>query len=313
VPNKIVVIGGSAGSIQALVEIVKVLPADLPAAVFVVVHIPANQKSHLCDIFAFKGSLPTVEVSKTLPIECGKIYCAAPDHHMMVEDSRVFAWRGPKEDNHRPSINPLFRSAAQAFGPNVIGVVLSGALDDGTAGLWLIKQRGGIAIVQDPRTAPVPEMPESVLKYVEADHVLNVDQIGPLLEKLARGSTEGGTPALAGMENEAMESKILLEARCPACQGPLSEIRFGKIREFRCMVGHSYSPQNILEAQSDAEENALWSAVAALEESASLIRKMLPDAGPDSAVHLNRQIEKRLQLAKEARSIIERLDAIEKS
>jgi two-component system chemotaxis response regulator CheB len=187
VRHEIIAIGGSAGSIPALRQITAALPANCPAAVFAVIHIPANIRSYLSEVLGFSGPLPAVQVKESMAIKPGKIYVAAPDFHMLIEHGRVFPWRGPKEDRHRPAINPLFRTAAETYGSSVVGVVLSGALNDGSAGLWKVKQHGGMAVVQNPRTAQVPDMPESVLEYVEPDHVLDSQEIGPLLMKLSCG------------------------------------------------------------------------------------------------------------------------------
>jgi two-component system chemotaxis response regulator CheB len=308
--REIIAIGGSAGSLSALTQIIETLPAECSAAVFVVIHIPSYQKSHLAEVLASKGPVPAIQVSESQSIQGGKVYVAPPDSHMLIERGRVLPWRGPKEDRHRPAINPLFRSAAESYGSNVVGVVLSGALQDGSAGLWKIKQRGGLAVVQDPQTAPVRDMPESVLKYVEADHVLSSQDIAALLVRLSCDSSEN---RLTGsmMDKDSMETKVLLEARCPDCQGPLSEVHYGDVHEFRCLVGHSFSPQNILQAQSEVEENALWSAVVTIEESITLIRRLMPHLPSADAGRLEEQMEKRSQLAKEARRIIERLDSLQ--
>jgi two-component system chemotaxis response regulator CheB len=310
VDREIIAIGGSAGSLTALTEIVRAMPAGCPAAVFVVIHIPSHQKSHLAEVLASNGTFPATQVTDSQPIRYRRIYVAPPDSHMLIENGRVFPWRGPKEDGHRPAINPLFRSVAESYGSRAVGVILSGALEDGSAGLWRIKQRGGLAVVQDPRSAAVRDMPESVLKYVEADHILNSQEIGPLLLRLSCDST-GDRGAASVMNKDSMETKVLLEARCPDCQGPLSEVRYGTVHEFRCLVGHSYSPQNILQAHSETEENAVWSAVAAIEESITLMRRIMPHLPPTAAKRLEGQIEKRLELAREARRIIERLDSMQ--
>jgi two-component system chemotaxis response regulator CheB len=308
--REIIAIGGSAGSLSALTEIMAALPSDCSAAVFVVIHIPSYQKSHLAEVLAAKGAFPAIQVSESQPIQKGKVYVAPPDSHMLIDVGRVYPWRGPKEDRQRPAINPLFRSAAESYGAKVVGVVLSGALQDGSAGLWKIKQRGGLAVVQDPQTAPVRDMPESVLEYVEADHVLNSQGIGSLLQKLSCDSA-GNRPVDSRLETDSMETKVLLEARCPDCQGPLSEVRYGDVHEFRCLVGHAFSPQNILQAQSEVEENALWSAVAAIEESITLIRRLLPHLPSTARKPFEEQIAKRFELAREARNIIERLDSMQ--
>ena len=168
----IVVIGASAGGIEALRELVSELPADLPAALFVVVHIQPYAVSRLPEILSRAGALPATHASNGEPIQPGHIYVAPPDRHLLVRQGRIALSRGPRENHSRPAIDPLFRSAARAYGSRVIGVVLSGALYDGSMGLLVVKTRGGMAIVQDPREAAVDSMPRSALRLVEADAVL---------------------------------------------------------------------------------------------------------------------------------------------
>jgi two-component system chemotaxis response regulator CheB len=184
----IVVIGASAGGLEALQLLVAGLPLDFGAAVFVVVHTPPWYRSELPAILSRSGRIPAVHPIHQQLIEPGHIYIAPPDYHLLTQDSRIQLWRGPKENRHRPAINVLFRSAAVAYGERVIGIVLSGSLDDGAAGLWWIKKQGGIGVVQDPSDARFPDMPRAVLEHVEVDYVLPASEIGPLLGDLTAGS-----------------------------------------------------------------------------------------------------------------------------
>src|SRR5688572_30825396 len=184
-PRDIVVIGASAGGVEALREVVAGLPPQLPAAVCVVTHLPPARESQLARVLARAGPLRVVEVRAETPIEKGVIYVATPNRHLVVAKSVVASEMGPRENRHRPSVDVLFRSAAAAFGPRVIGVVLSGALDDGTAGLQAIKAADGIAVVQDPQDARMPSMPLHALRSVEVDHCVPAEEIGPLLMQLA--------------------------------------------------------------------------------------------------------------------------------
>jgi two-component system chemotaxis response regulator CheB len=165
------------------------LPPDLQAAVFVVVHIPAWHRSELPQILNRRSSLSVSHPAPNQGIEAGHVYVAPPDHHMLLRDSRIELWRGPKEDRHRPSINALFRSAAVEWRERAMGAILSGALDDGVAGLYWIKKYGGITIVQDPTTATAPSMPVAALQHVNADFVLAPTAMGPLLGNLIGTST----------------------------------------------------------------------------------------------------------------------------
>lgn len=193
--HDIIAIGASAGGVEALTKLVRGLPKDLPAAVFVVVHIPASGTSLLPQILSAQGTLPAVQAVDGQAVEPGRIYLAPPDHHLLLEDSRMRCRRGPRENRTRPAIDPLFRTAAQAYGPRVAGVVLSGTLQDGTAGLSAIKQAGGVAVVQDPQEALFPSMPESALRRVPVDYVLPVPEISPLLARLARPPQDGSGPS----------------------------------------------------------------------------------------------------------------------
>jgi two-component system chemotaxis response regulator CheB len=183
--HDIIVVGASAGGVEALVTLIHALPRKLSAAVFVVLHIPAQSPDFLPSILQRAGTHEVVHSTDGMTIEHERIYVAPPDYHMLVERDRVRVVRGPKENRHRPAIDPLFRSAAQAYGPRVVGVILTGALDDGTAGLLAVKRRGGIAVVQNPSEAMYPSMPSSALAHVEVDHVLSLAGIGPLLGHLA--------------------------------------------------------------------------------------------------------------------------------
>jgi len=184
----IIVVGASAGGIEAITQVTSALPADFPAAMLVVVHLPPWHESDLARIIDNRSNIPARQASGGEPIEPGNIYVAAPDQHMLVEHDRIQLWRGPRENRSRPAINPLFRSAAVAYGPRVAGVILTGVLDDGSAGLWWVKHFGGAAVVQDPADAQFPDMPHNALKYVTADHVVRLSAMGPLLVCLADGT-----------------------------------------------------------------------------------------------------------------------------
>jgi two-component system chemotaxis response regulator CheB len=186
----IIVIGTSAGGVQALISLVSDLPKNLPAAVFIVLHVPTNAPSFLPDILARDSRLPIAHATDGELITRGKIYVAPPNHHLMMENGHVELVRGPKENLHRPSIDALFRSAARWAGPRVIGVVLTGARHDGTVGMRTVKQRGGITIVQDPLEAPFPSMPMSVMQSIKVDYSLPLREIAPLLSKLSREVVE---------------------------------------------------------------------------------------------------------------------------
>ena len=304
--HDIVAIGASAGGVSVLKSLVEGLPADPPAAVFVVMHLPPEAPSMLPRILSRAGPLEAVWPEDGDPIQNGRIYVAPPNLHMLLENGTIRLSRGPKENLHRPAVDPLFRTAALAYGPRAVGVVLSGALDDGTAGLRAIKRRGGVAVVQDPEEALVPGMPQSALRYVDVDHRLPVDKIAPLLSRLARepaiqkGAKEG---ALLVPDDMEFESKIagldptvidsgdhpgeLSAFSCPECTGPLYEIRDGELLRFRCRVGHAYTTESVLEEKSEVLEDALYLALNTLEEGAIISDRMAAsshDRGHDRLV-----------------------------
>ncbi|MEA2723494.1 MAG: two-component system, chemotaxis family, protein-glutamate methylesterase/glutaminase [Gemmatimonadales bacterium] len=183
--HDIIAVGFSAGGIEALARLVSALPRDLPASLFVVHHFPADRVSALPNILRRSGDLPAIHPAHGQRIERGLIYIAPPDRHLLIEGSRIHLTRGPRENGHRPAIDPLFRSAARAFGPRVVAVLLSGALDDGVAGLDAVKRRGGVTVVQDPGDALCPSMPRSAIQRVAVDHVVPSAELAPLLTLLA--------------------------------------------------------------------------------------------------------------------------------
>jgi two-component system, chemotaxis family, protein-glutamate methylesterase/glutaminase len=282
----IVVIGASAGGVEALAGLVRQLPADLGAAVFVVLHLSADHKSVLPRILSSAGPLAAKHARNGEAIVPNRIYVARPDHHLLVHEGRVRVVRGPRENGHRPAIDPLFRTAAYTFGARVIGVVLSGALDDGTAGLVAIKSQGGLAVVQDPNDALVDAMPRSALENVDVDHVLSVTELGKLLPRLVGETVETlGTARSAVLEVEsALQLKGSTEGTlrvgqpsslaCPDCGGVLNEVNDGDLLRFRCRVGHAFAPETLYTEQRTHLEGALWAALRASEEQAALSRRM---------------------------------------
>jgi two-component system chemotaxis response regulator CheB len=294
-----IVIGASAGGVEALAEVVAGLPADLPAAVFVVLHIPPYVASSLPKILARSGSLPAVHPHDGATIKAGVIYVAPPDHHLLIEENQIAVKKGPKENRFRPSIDALFRSAAYVYGPRAIGVVLSGALDDGTSGLWSIKRLGGITVVQQPNQARFESMPRSALEYVEIDHTLPSTEIGALLghlvgeQSVPRAAMEDNLKSQMAKEiqiaadDEAfqkgiMEMGALTPFTCPECHGVLVRIAEGKMSRFRCHTGHAYTDSALLEAVMETTGQMLWQVIRSLEESTMLLNHMghhLKDAG----------------------------------
>lgn len=283
----IVVVGGSAGSIEVLADFVGGLPPDFPGSIFVVVHFPGSVRSTLPHILNRSGALPAHHPRDGESIEPGRIYVAPPDSHLHVSDGHVRLTRGPKENGHRPALDPLFRTAALSYGPRVVGVVLSGNLNDGTAGLLRIKQRGGLAMVQDPETALYQGMPRSAIEHVAVDHVLPVQEISALVAQLAsrpaeslevRGMSEEPTSDAnadeVAMSDRQRQPGLPSTMSCPECHGVLWEVNDEELVQFRCRVGHAYSAEALLVHQSEQLEAALWTGLRALEEHSALARRL---------------------------------------
>jgi len=286
-PQKdIIAIGASAGGIEALKTVVADLPADLPASIFIVVHIGIYGLGILPEILAHCGPLPASNANDWQKFQPGRIYVAPPDHHLLLDRGGFMRiTRGPKENFCRPAVDPLFRSAATEFGARVTGVVLTGGLDDGTAGLWAIKERGGTAIVQDPSEALAPSMPASALRHVAVDHRVRLEELAPLLAHIAGSPAEQkGDPVPERLE---IEVKIASEDHaldrgiielgdpslyaCPECHGVLLQLKEGTNIRFRCHTGHAYSLESLLAEFTDKTEDALWSAIRAIEETVILL------------------------------------------
>lgn len=288
-----IAIGASAGGIEPLTRILGGLQADLPAAVMVVVHGPSGSRSALPSVLTRAGPLPAHHPTDGERIHLGRVYVAVPDRHLLVQDGILRLSSGPQVNRTRPAIDPLFQSAAVSHGPQVIGVVLSGALDDGTAGLAAIKNQGGITIVQDPDDAVFPSMPQSAIEAVAPDHTLPTDEIGELLVRLVTSMPVTNRrqvpmphphPVIQETAVQGAEVPSVEEAEdppgevspfgCPDCGGTLWQIDQNGVLVFHCRVGHTFSPRHLLDAQADGVENGLWQAFRGLEEQASLARRL---------------------------------------
>jgi two-component system chemotaxis response regulator CheB len=280
--HDIVVIGASAGGVEALTRLVRDLPPGLPASLFVVCHLPPSHRSVLSDILSRSGPLLATFAIDGEEFHPGHIYLAPPDYHLLLgEGQRVRLNRGPRENRHRPAVDPLFRSAAQLYGRRVIGVVLSGGLNDGAAGLLAVRAAGGLAIVQDPSDAEVSAMPINAARIAGADHSVPLDRLGPLLVELILQSLRkpGGSAMTDAFEkmpdlvNADMSEQVRNERRgrvsvytCPECGGALWQVDESQLVQFRCHVGHVYNGETLLEDQAGALEAALWTAVRTFKE-----------------------------------------------
>jgi len=284
--HDLVVIGASAGGVEALRDIARQLPEDFPAAVLTVVHFPADGTSMLPLILSRRGRLPAVHAEDGAEIRPGTIYVAPPDRHLLVVGGRLHLSRGPRENGHRPAVDPLFRSAALAYGTRVVAVVLSGNLDDGTAGMAAVRRHGGVTVAQDPADALYPGMPSSAVSAGVAQHVVPLADVPALLVELANTEAQEAAPvddtldryedAVTGMRQVPPLGDPPGEAAglvCPECRGSLFEIRDGELVRYRCRVGHTYGGETLLEKQTEQVEEALWTALQVLNERASLSRR----------------------------------------
>ena len=315
--HDIVVIGASAGGVEALSTLVAELPRSLRAAVFVVLHV-SRGRSVLPEILTRAGRLPAAHPADGDRIEYGQIYVARPDHHLTLEEGVIRVVHGPTENGYRPAVDPLFRSAARVYGPRVVGVILTGALDDGTAGLAAVKEAGGVAVVQDPDEAFASSMPRSARAFVPVDHVLPVREIGVLIAGLTNEQT-GSRPTAEGPHVRAIETdlgppNIALDGSdrpgkvsvftCPECHGTLWEADERGIVRFRCRVGHVYSPESMLSAQTDSVDRALWVALRSLEERAALTHRLSERARIRNHAWVSKAFEERALAADEHAAVL---------
>jgi two-component system, chemotaxis family, protein-glutamate methylesterase/glutaminase len=321
---RIVVVGASAGGVQSLQAFVAGLPADLNAAVFVVLHIAPYTTSHLAHILDRCGPLPAVHAQDGEEIRPGRIYVASPDHHLLVEGERVGVKHGPKENRFRPSVDALFRSAAYMHKERVIGIVLSGLLNDGTSGLWSVKRFGGTTVVQDPREAAVDSMPLSALAEVEIDHVLPAAEIGSLVGKLVQEPPRAAVQvpqdvaermevevAVAGSAN-GFQRGILRHGEttaltCPECHGALSRITEGRLTRFRCHTGHGFTADALISGITHTAEEALWNATRALEEGVMLLDEMAHQLEEQGRSDEAAQLKRRAQVMQQRASAVQEL------
>jgi two-component system chemotaxis response regulator CheB len=287
----IFVIGGSKGSGEVLRRMVGGLPQGLTASVFVTTHIPAHGNPYMLELLSKRSPLPIVEAEDGRPIEPGHIYMAVPDRHLMVSETAMLLGVGPRENMCRPSIDPLFRSAAQAFGPRAVGVILTGMLNDGAAGLATIKACGGLAVVQHPADAVSSEMPLAALGATEVDHLTTGDNLAELLATLAEAEAGPGVAPPRDLQLEIdiaagrySGSDMLQEiadpvaTTCPECRGALSYVRESRPMRFRCQIGHAVTADHLFKAQERGVEAALGIALRVMEERAELVERMKEDA-----------------------------------
>lgn len=318
--HHVITIGTSAGGVQALTTIIKLLPKGFPASIHIVQHMSTEAPSNLATVLEKAGQLPVAFAKDRELIQPSRIYLAPPDRHLLLEKERVRVIRGPRENRMRPAIDPLFRSAAVAYRSYATGVILTGMLDDGTAGLQAIKACGGMAIVQDPQEAKYPSMPESAISVVAVDRIVPLKEIPQILIERVRQTPpivreippdlllEVPIPQDAITPPETM-AKIgtPVAQSCPSCGGPLWQIGQDPLLRYRCYVGHAFTSKALIREQSEATEKALWIALRTLEERSRLLKTMSDRYAQNGSASLAKVHQERSQEALEHSILIRNL------
>jgi two-component system chemotaxis response regulator CheB len=316
----VVVVGASAGGVEALMRLARSIPPDFPLPILVVLHVPATGPSVLPQILQRAGALPAAHAADGMALDGGGFVIAPPDRHMRVSGTTIELGRGPRENGHRPAIDPLFRSAAEAYGSRAAGVVLSGSLDDGTIGLFCIKEAGGATLAQDPQDALFPAMPANAIAYARPDYILPVEEIVDTLVRLSAGSAgrPGKEVSLSNDQApdpsaENAEPGELAPFACPDCGGTLWERREGETVSYRCRVGHAFTINSLLARHDDALDRLLWAAYRALEERAAMARRvarLLGERGrSESSARFEQQAERSAAQATELKALLDALEA----
>jgi two-component system chemotaxis response regulator CheB len=309
--HDIIVIGASAGGIEALKKMTRELPRSISAAIFIVVHISNESKNLLPEILNRESPLECLLAQDNKSFRQGKIYVARNDCHLEIRNARTFVTMEPRENGFRPSIDTLFRSAAYAYGPRVIGVILTGLLDDGSAGILAVKKMGGISIIQDPKDALFSEMPQNALNYIKTDHCAPLSKIPSLLIQLSGLKNRQKSKSIISKEvrkafrlnNSRDQKKKTNEIfTCPFCHGPLAEEHERKLIRYRCKVGHILSPESLVATQSEDLDRTLWASMRALEERRLLIEKLaqkMPKTFDRNYKERSEQIGRHIKLLKQ--------------
>jgi two-component system, chemotaxis family, protein-glutamate methylesterase/glutaminase len=301
VARNIIAVGASAGGFEAIQKVVSGLPADLHAAVFITQHLSERGEGILPEILNRIGLLPALHPWEETSIQMGTIYVAPPDYHLLLTPDSVHLGHGPKENLQRPCINTMFRSAASSHGNRVAGVLLTGLLDDGSAGLWEIQQHGGATVVQDPDEAAYRSMPENAIRGLNVQYIVRLAEMAPLLTRLTMGDkSEFKRPQPSHVSEEPITQA------CPECGGVMRLVKLGNLREYSCHVGHRFGLKTMISEKSRTIERAIWSALAQSEELTTLLEEAKPELDPNTAASLQKEIEERAREQGVLRKLIER-------
>jgi two-component system, chemotaxis family, protein-glutamate methylesterase/glutaminase len=298
----VIVIGASAGGFEALQRLVAGFPRDLQAAVFVSLHLSERSANMLPGILNRAGPLPASTPWEDSPIQMGRIYVAPPDCHLILKPDSVHVGHGPRENLQRPCINVMFRSAASCYQERVAGVLLTGLLDDGAAGLWEIQQRGGTTVVQDPAEAAYPSMPESAIRGLKVEYIVRLAEIAPLLTRLTMGDKDNAR------REDFIEPVLQLSGQaCPECGGVMRVTHLGGPREYRCHIGHRFGLKTMIAEKSDVVEKAIGTALAQSEELSRLLQEVQAELDPETSQLLAREITQRKEEQQILRKLVERV------
>jgi two-component system chemotaxis response regulator CheB len=301
IARNIIAIGASAGGIEAIQKVISGFQPDLRAAVFVTQHLSDRSQGILPDILNRVGSLPAMHPWEETPIQMGRIYVAPPDYHLLLTPDTVYLGHGPKENLQRPCINTMFRSAAASHGERVAGVLLTGLLDDGAAGLWEIQQKGGATIVQDPGEAEYKSMPESAIRGLNVQYIVRLAEMAPLLTRLTMGDKNVQLPGGAKEQIELSVSQT-----CPECGGAMKAFRVGQMIEYKCHVGHRLGLKSMISDKGRVVEKAVWTALSQSEELVELLELASPHVDRETAESLIEEINQRREDHTMLRRIVER-------
>lgn len=286
--RNIIVIGASAGGFEAIQTLVSEFSVGLNAAVFITLHQSERSRGVLPEVLNKVGVLPAIHPWEETPIQMGRIYVAPPDHHLLLTAETVHLGRGPKENLQRPCINTMFRSAAAAHGERVAGVLLTGLLDDGSAGLWDIQQRGGITVVQDPQEAAYRSMPENAIRGLNVQYIVRLAEMAPLLTRFTMGDTKD---LIASRDVE--KSEVPTVQACPECGGAMRRFALGRMVEYTCHVGHRFGLKTMIAEKSSVIERAILNALSQSEELTILLEEAQANADQQTSSDLRAELERR--------------------
>lgn len=304
--HDVIVVGASAGGFDALQTLARSLPAALHAAVFITQHIYERSEGVLPELLNRAGPLLAAHAMDGELIRAGRIYVAPPDYHLVLTPDHVHLSHGPKENMQRPCINVMFRSAAAAYGERVTGVLLTGMLDDGVAGLWEIQQHHGVTIVQDPEEATFRSMPDSAVRGLNVQYIVRLAEMAPLLSRLSmdHNNSEPGEPLQPIQPTEERSGQV-----CPDCGGAMVAVQMGPIREYRCHIGHRFGLQTMIAQKTRLVEHALDIALSQSEELSELLEQSLAEAADESHESLRLEIAKHKREQKGLRDLVRNKEA----